>query len=216
MAEPQKSGWKLPQVPVAVIVIIFLLVGVVGFQKGYFDFGQFNMGKSMYDGTYSGTFNYEYRVIRGNGIGPWIPGSFDLTITLKDINAIGGRQYMAVTYAKCSDPDFGAVGGVTPSGTLSSVEFQANPPSGERLNDQNEAIIVRFPNTAYIEIPANAGGGYAGKFLISSSGLRYSADYPDEAWYAQTGQKPFKGYTAPGEEYYEVQYGSWSLTKISG
>ncbi len=215
MVEPQKNDRKLPQVPAGVIVIIFILLGVVGFQKGYLDFGQFKVGKSIYEGTYSGTFNYEYRVIRGNNVGPWIPGSFELTITLKDVNAISGRQYMAVTYAKCSDPDFDAVDGVTPSAALSSVEFQANPPSGERLSDQNEAIIVRFPNTAYIEIPANAGGGYAGKFLISSNGLRYSSDYPDSSWYAQTGQKPFKGYTAPGEEYYEVNYLSLKLVKIS-
>lgn len=215
MVEPQKSDWKLPKVPFSVIAIIFILIGIMGFQKGYFNFGQFNIGKSIYEGTYSGTFNYEYHVIRDNDIGPWISDSFELTITLKDVNTIGGRQYMAVTYAKCSDPNFDAVGGVTPSGTLSSAEFQANPPSGERLSDQNEAIIVRFPNTAYIEIPANAGGGYAGKFLISSNGLRYSSDYPDSAWYAQTGKKPFKGYSSPGEEYYELNYLNWNLAKIS-
>jgi len=206
---------KLPEIPPAVLVIILALIAAVGYSKGYFDFGNFNVGQSIYAGTYSGTFNYEYQK---NGEGPWIPGSLDLTFTLKDVNAVGGRQLMAVTYAKCSDPNFGAVGGVMPSGSLSSAEFKANPSStGERLSDIDEAVIIRFPNTAYIEFPANAGGNLASKFLISADGktMHSSSDHPDDAWYAVDGAAPFKGYTAPGTDFYDVHYQSWSLTKTS-
>lgn len=213
---PEQNGGKLPNIPPALLVILLALLAAAGYEKGYFDFAIPSISSSIYSGTYTGTFNYEYQK---NGEGPWIPGSLDLTFTLKDVNAIGGRQYMAVTYAKCSDPAFGAINGVTPSGTLSSAEFKANTPvaSGSRLSDQNEAVIIRFPNTAYIEFPGSAGGGLSGHFLISSDGrtMHYSSDYPDEAWYAVSGQKPFKGYTAPNEDHYEVHYLSWSLTKTS-
>jgi hypothetical protein len=206
--------------PLIILAVVLPMAIAIAYQKGYFDFGDLNfvnpLGKSIYEGTYTGTFNYEYQK---NGQGGWIPASFDLTFTLEGESEINGRAYPYVTYVKCSDPAFGAVDGVEPVASLSSVEFKANPPATPevRLSDHNEAIIIRFPNTAYIEIPANAGGSLSGRFLIRSDGkaMYSSPDYPDDLWYAVTGSWPFKGYTAPGEDFYEVNYESWSLTKVS-
>lgn len=218
--KPHKTPWLPLGIATGILIIAILA------QTGYINlphFGNLNVGKSIYTGTYTGTFNYEYqenKYVNGElEKGPWIPASFTLTITLEGESAFNGRAYPYITYVKCSDPVFGATDGVKPVASLSSVEFLANPPKTPevRLSDHNEAIIVKFPNTDYIEIPANAGGSLSGRFLISSDGkeMYSSPDYPDDMWYAVAGSGPFKGYYSPGENFYEVKYESWSLIKVS-
>jgi hypothetical protein len=207
--------------PLGILAIIAALAGL-----GYFNLGNITMPHvtKIYEGTYSGDFNYEYTHITydrsGKELrGPLTPGYFTLTITLAEENDLYGRAYPIITYVKCSDPVFGAVSGVKPQGGMTSVEFLANPPASPavRLSDHNEAILITFPNGNKLIIPANAGGSLSGRFMVTSDGksMYSSPEYPDDLWYAVTGEGPLRAITLNGEDYYEVNYGSWKLTKAS-
>ena len=187
-----------------------------------------NSNGKIYDGTYTGTFKYEYRknVYDKDGYavpGEWTPASFNLTITLKNLGDMfnEGWTSIGVSYAQVSDPVFGAVNGVVPT-SLSGGKLLANPPAAPavRLSRQivDEYFIISFPNNADITIPAYAGTANAGgKFMISSDGSKMysSPDYPDDMWSASASSGPFYANPPSGQDYYEVKYKDWSLTKVS-
>jgi len=180
---------------------------------------------SIYDGTYTGTFYYEYQKNEydkdGWAVpGEWIPASFDLSITLKGgATDVYGMMSVGIVNVQCSDPVFGTgANGVEPD-RMSAVYLLANPPStpAVRTNNWRELIIITFPNGADIIIPAFAGTGIAGKFLARSDGqaMYSSPDYPDDMWSASASSGPFRVNPPIGQDFYNVKSKSWSLTKVS-
>jgi hypothetical protein len=220
MGNDDPNPWKKLILPAGILALI---AAVLLYMFGNMGNISINPSPKIYEGTYSGDFNYEYTRItydsNGNEVrGPLTPASFTLTITMAEENDLYGRAYPIITYVKCSDPIFGATGGVKPQGGMTSVEFKANPPASPavRLSDHNEAILITFPNGNKLIIPANAGGSLSGRFMIASDGksMYSSPDYPDDLWSAVSGEGPFTAINQPGQ-YYETNYGSWKLTKTS-
>ena len=83
-------------------------------------------GTRNYDGTYSGKFNYEYKLTADYPSSQWIPASFDLAITVK------GNE---ITNVYSSEPGFGTgPNGVVPIADQTNIEL----PGG--------LIHIGFPN----------------------------------------------------------------------
>jgi len=198
-----------------------------------------------YDGTYTGTFNYEYQDWRDddNGVSkaitPWIPASFTLTLTLKTIYNIEQWNHLDVTNAICSDPNFGT----GPNGV--NVVASRNDPEDERSivlpidpTKQNvkydegkyDNLGLVFPNGAMIETDSNGD-----VIKVSSDGKTLSNNpdwvnpYPKSSnynsWSAETPEGILWRFTPattiPGQPSMNTngirgyKFGSWSLTKIT-
>ena len=140
---------------------------------------------SIYDGTYKGTFNYEYaNFVRGEEI-IWIPGSFDLEMTLKTymilpemtVNdmRVGGIVNLDVINVWCSDPGFGTGStGVVPL-ELNDLRSVASLPlyPTKPLSEMNIfGIFFTLPNGASLAAPSIGGG----MMQVSSDGRVLSSD----------------------------------------
>lgn len=195
-----------------------------------------------YDGTYTGTFNYEYQDIintyPGDTVGPWTPASFTLTITLKTVGKSYSTDpdpytYLDVTNAIVSDPAFGTgSGGVNPVGDkYDTGEQSAWLPLNPAKQDAGASYLsLYFPNMASIVVPWGirhyAGGNSDLIYMKVSSDGKTISNNPDwvnpdpectgnpcGAWQASTPSKGnFHSSTAISHRY---KYGNWTLTKIS-
>ena len=118
-----------------------------------------------YDGTYSGTFNYEYQDIdrfSGKIIKSWTAGSLTATLTLKTLRSSGDTVFLDVTNAIVSDPSFKTgtegVDPVSAFGGQISVTLPANP--AEQQTDSSASIDLYF----------NLGNDYETKMIEIKSG----------------------------------------------
>jgi len=198
--------------------------------------------ESIYDGTYTGTFNYEYMDKDRFGdkvITPWTAGSFTLTLTFKTIEVSDDLVSLDVTNAIVSDPGFETgAGGVNPEGDFGgqlNARLPVNPAEQGGVNKYSYMTLVFVPEpyqSNRIEIPDGA-------IKVSPDGKTLS-DNPDwlatlsgwtpsktiiPSWTAKTRGFPepgrtttFLGYGTFGKSgVYDrlFKYGSWTLTKVS-
>ena len=114
---------------------------------------------SMYDGTYTGTLKYNYRIYKsvdslGNPIwDPWTTASFDLTLTLKTTEIDPDAVTAIVTHVSCSEPGFGATGnGVTPLNVSDEKSSIGYLPTKPPITHSDLSIVITFPNGAVLNL----------------------------------------------------------------
>ena len=193
---------------------------------------------SPYDGTYSGTFNYEYRGKKNNPdyynqnsptyhqqylyTTDWIQASFTLTVTLKtrenyteQVAQFMGVWPLDITNIIVSDPIFGTgLGGVTPITRNSGAALPFTGTTTGFLTDGKSGIWVYFPNGSHLEAPP----GQEGNLLkVGFAEWTLSGD----SWSAYTFQKGsplsvemMAGSTSVYFPNTEVNFKSWSLKKV--
>ena len=189
-------------------------------------------GLSVYDGTYSGTFNYEYRdsyYVAGSDekqFTEWKEGSFELTVTFKtryapNPNDPEAHVSLDITNAFSTDPNFGTEGsGVNPSGSFTD-ESASLPVDPAKQDAKYAYLVLAFPNNARIEAKEGA-------IKVSSDGKTLSNDpnwvspctgTPCLAWEAKTPQGPLSPGTPTAESGVwmtrHYAFKNWSLTKAS-
>jgi hypothetical protein len=182
---------------------------------------------SIYDGTYSGMFNYEYQK-RSNldenwsqETGVWIPSAFMLTLTFKTAEVTAEYISLEITNVICSDQNFGTgLSGVTPvTDSDTWVYLPAIIPTAP-LNPSKAymGINIKFLNYALLQAPTLTLSGDASQgFLSVSSDGRVLSNSLDPAiqdwtWLASTPSGIFL--TPSGWGYYLFQFKSWTLTKF--
>jgi hypothetical protein len=182
------------------------------------------VGKSIYDGTYTGIFTYEYQEWKPDekGVlveGPWITDGFTLTVTLQSLAPDAAFREsgatgvgLPITHVWVSDPAFGT--GLTGIAPLfgSAATLPLDPPTTPSNPSQGGmGIAVLFPNGASL-LTTN----YPGALYVSSEGrtLSNSLDpgIQDNTWNASTPQGPV-GPENPSGFYRNYKYKSWNLTK---
>ncbi len=177
--------------------------------------------KSIYDGTYRGTFTYEYRKGQLADRYIWsepITADLILTLTFKTVCMQFDYVMVEITNVISSDPAFGTgLAGVTPSST---IVLPADPST----TSESMGILIIFPNNA--EISTNFGAlsvSSDGRTLSNSSVRNENGTWV--AYYADYGPLAMPGiYPVVGHRLYERDTGlyyivdefkSWSLTKVS-
>jgi len=197
---------------------------------------------SIYDGTYSGVFNYEYKDqdrFSGKIITPWTPGSFTLTVTFKTIPYLPDPRVptlkVEVTKAIISDPSFGTGSeGVVPQGEFggkSTMYLPIDPSKYEADTHTELTMVFRTAgyDTSYKSTRINIRNG---TIKVSPDGQTLSNDpnwidkFPDikkdlanktiSIWTADTGtsEGTFRKVTLNTNNDRLFKYGSWSLVKI--
>ncbi len=175
-------------------------------------------GKSIYDGTYTGTFIYEYQDFwqekPGNypWRGPWIPADFELTITLKaashdSFSADVRPYYCHVTSVHSSEPGLDTGLGVGSGGNR--AQLPGIPPS------MGTGIYIDFANGAKLQTSTVLSAD-EGRTLWNDPDTN-----PDDVtgtWWADAPTGRFK--TTESEsggrgEIRRIRFKSWSLTKVS-
>jgi hypothetical protein len=183
---------------------------------------------SIYDGTYSGMFNYEYKERRdldenwSDEKGVWIPAAFMLTLTFKTTEVTAEYVSLEITNVICSDQNFGTgLSGVTPlTGGDTWAYLPANPPTTP-MNPSKPymGITIKFPNFALLQAPTltRSGDASPGFFSVSSDGRVLSNSLApaiqDWTWLASTPSGIFLNPSGWG--HYLHRYKSWTLTKVS-
>ena len=115
----------------------------------------------MYDGPYTGTFNYTYEDHNSNGTYTEVPGSFQLTVTLSYQRTWNPVELVCtVTQASCTDPAFGCVSGCIPiqDGGMTYVDLPLYPPYSTIYDD----FRVALPNTVANGYGAHGALGVGG------------------------------------------------------
>ena len=164
---------------------------------------------SIYDGTYTGAFNYEYRdwdQLNSKAITPWTSSSFTLTFALKTVGKSYSSNpdpyvYLSATNVISSDPGFGTgSGGVNATADFGGEQNAWLPENPAKQDGLDSFFEFVFPNNARIEIPVGRtlkeGGVITVK--VSPDGKTLSSD-PN--WVS-----PFK----------DPDYGSWSAETPEG
>ena len=182
---------------------------------------------SPYDGTYTGTFNYEYRENRMEKVpdreysefveGEWKTDSFTLTVTLKSLAGPYDVEIFAlVTSVYCSDPNFGTGPSAITPAPNSAARLPADPPT-TTMNPSGPymGIQIFFPNGAelYTVTPLTVAKA-SGDLSVSLTGQTLSGS----TWMGVTPSGPFSNIDLayPLEQYqYNMKGKSWSLTRIS-
>ncbi|MBN1159624.1 MAG: hypothetical protein JXA43_00095 [Candidatus Diapherotrites archaeon] len=183
---------------------------------------------SIYEGTYSGKFNYEYRDGYYTSDSPnelkytpWKAESFDVALTFKTIRKDSSSDqdpyvYLDVTNGVCSDTNFGTEEGVDPTGNFGSSESASLPVNPAQQDAKYSSLILMFPNGAQIEVKE-------GTIKVSPDGKTLSNN-PEVAnastsWNAKTLKGPLWLGTPTAEtsvwmtRYYSFK--NWKLTKVS-
>lgn len=166
---------------------------------------------SIYNGTYTGQFLYEYQT---TAITPQtVTGSFQLTVQLSCKGIINGSILHEVTSAINSDPYFGCQGGCTPISPVGTINLSGfmlpeNPPTTP-LNPSHvgDGLAITFPNKTLL-VTSNTFGEISvsadGKILSSS----LDPANPNITWEAGSWS---------GDDFLpgavNIKYKSWSLTK---
>jgi len=143
---------------------------------------------SIYDGTYSGTFNCAYRTDANS---PWVTvTAFTLTVIFKTYTVSNGMDYLWVSHVSCSDPVYGAVAGVDMTDGFLSVASLVNigilgndvysvpdygyawlPVKTPASISTSVAFMINFPNGTGID---QAGGA----FIVTAGGTTISGVSP--------------------------------------
>ncbi len=186
---------------------------------------------SVYNGTYSGTFNYEYEKLTwdadkelpgGEIVSPWISATLKLELTFQTISFSTDRDWveLGITYVVCNDPVFGTgASGIIPDNSNTRNAYAYFPLPPDKMINPNEGIklVINFPNGS--SISAYQGESNRGTFfaLPDASRLTYS--------YQFTGlddivSGAFCGFAATGpfsqiKEYpdYYIRTQNWTLIK---
>ena len=197
---------------------------------------------SVYDGTYTGHFNYRWRVneSEGGGIikpGSWTAVSMTLQITFKTEKLWpnnAGEILLDITHLVCDDPGFGVVGEGAAALSPSQAILPANPPfSGTDASLPGLSIYIEFPNGARFMAEGVIVGdsGTLGAMTVSADGQTISSTTEPSiqyatwsAWDVPSGilsnwGKQASVYQGEDErqemppEGMEFSFDSWSLTK---
>ncbi|MBI4188700.1 MAG: hypothetical protein HY529_05800 [Chloroflexi bacterium] len=177
---------------------------------------------SIYDGTYTGTFNYEYQVYRTNekgdgwvAVSGWIPASFSLTVTLTYKSISSGMVNLDITKITCSDPAFGTgPDGITPVDIPSQPRIVKLPLSTPATHEIG-GFEIYFPNGARLRTPETSNDlsvSSGGQTLSGSTWQAITTQGPllnPSLWYDTAGQKERL------ETFNDHKFKSWSLTKVS-
>jgi hypothetical protein len=164
---------------------------------------------SRYAGTYSGAFNYQYQNQIVPIAGDWIPMSFSVTLSMKDVNYINGKNIMKVTNFVSSESAYGTgTQGVVPVSPTWSW-FWANPPASPTLRLSKpgaDVLMIYLPNGSSL----NVNFAY---------GFELSADGSSMQWIPTDPTSPPNWFGTISSEVCSscaVNYLGWSLTKVSG
>ncbi len=179
-------------------------------------------GGSVYDGTYTGTFTYEYQEEKPDAEGrfvwgPWIAARFTLTVTLRSLapdvvfrQAGATSVALPITHVVVSDPDFGAgASGIAPlfgSAATLPLDLPTTP-----LNPSlaGMGMVILFPNGATLLTENRAGAlsvGFDGRTLSNS----LDPGIQGRTWIADTPQGPV-GPPNPSGFSRNYKYTSWRL-----
>ena len=187
-------------------------------------------GTVIYDGTYTGTFNYQYREVRLEKIpgssederewifGEWKAGSFGLTLTFgpADIQKDLSLDYRVFTAETLGFWMLGIsnVSSTEPAlnmGVLPEAGVAFLPPNATAPANSLYTIVIALPNHTELDITSN--------ITVSADGRTLAPDLTQPPYYSS-------GYYSPAhisimnEEnwsdvyYREFNFGSWSLTRI--
>lgn len=178
---------------------------------------------SIYDGTYSGIFNYRYRenilADEDPDKGEYRSGSLRLTVTFKTKVAENGHPvYANITRVIVSDPDFdttddGLIPNLGSKVTLPPDPTKPDPVLNMDPSQLTTVIFIFFPNEGYIKTGVK-GVARPGDISVSPDGLTLSGD----TW---SGRTPRGIFIEEQSNYFwgyvnQVEFGSWSLHKVSG
>ena len=188
---------------------------------------------SVYDGTYAGTFNYDFKTLTwdadkqlpgGEIEGPWQSASIGITITFRtsELEVAQGWVRLAITSIKCDDAVFGTGDtGVIPGDRngVPSFAFFPVPPDKEIKTGEGVNLVINFPNGSYLyscQGSSNFGTFSAsadGKVLSFSCAFTSIEDDPSGAFSALAEAGPF----SPAKDYpdYFVMAKNWTLVKIA-
>lgn len=179
--------------------------------------------KSIYDGTYTGTFIYAHPVDNTAEFKDlkWVNKSFSVTITLKTLYISEGNAHLDITNVSCTEPSFGS--GVPTSALHESGDSQAYlpvDPASTSANPNTTAFVIKFAN-------GNIGAGIAGKVYISPDGKTISNSSGSngtslEGYVPWTTMGPSGFSHLPSGPFSLASWGkwgwypvSWNLTKVS-
>jgi hypothetical protein len=174
---------------------------------------------SMYDGTYTGTLNYNFRNSKsidslGNPIwNPWTTASLDLTLIFKTTEIDADAVTAIVTHVSCSEPGFGATGdGVTPLNVSDEKASVGYLPTKPPITNSDLSIVITFPNGAVLDLwNVNASSDES---TLYNNAPDAAASGTWNAYNVPSGI--FKNIDNPAtNSYYEFQFTSWSLTRVS-
>ncbi len=186
---------------------------------------------SVYDGTYSGTFNYEYEKLTwdadkelpgGEIVSPWISATLKLELTFQTISFSTDPDWveLGVTYVVCDDPVFGTgANGITPdnSSTQNAYAYFPLPPDNTINPNEGIKLVINFPNGSSIssyQVESNRGTFFA---LPDASRLTYSYQFTRQD---DIVSGAFRGFAATGpfsqmKQYpdYFIRTHNWTLIK---
>lgn len=190
--------------------------------------------KTNYDGTYSGTFNYEYQdVNRFNSeeiITPWKAGSFNITMTLKTLNDITPNDsdpyfFLDAYNVVISDPEFNTGSGVDAVDSFGGQISVRLPVDPNKQDSKNSSIYLNIPSSdyssRYLEITDGAIQVNPDGKTISLDPNFDSANKNKKPWKAETSSLCSESIFCKAGSYKNIvfdrhfRYGSWSLTKVS-
>jgi hypothetical protein len=122
---------------------------------------------SIYNGTYSGQFLYEYQT---TAIPPQtVTGSLQLTVQLSCVGIAKGYIAHTVTSATNSDPYFECQGGCIPTFGASVFNLPENPPTTPSNPSQlGEGLAIQFPNKTLL-----ATDNRLGALSVSADGRHF-------------------------------------------
>jgi hypothetical protein len=188
---------------------------------------------SIYDGTYSGTFYYEYRTVSRDEdkdlpgceiISSWKPASFQITLTFKTTSLSPDPDFveLTITDVSCDDPAFGCVGNcISHDGNIglnAHAEFPLRPEMTLQP-DEGIILVIDFPNGSYLH--TNQRMPNRGIFSSTRDGSILSYRY-DFTGFEAYGIGAFSGHAdtgtfSPLKDYPDcfVRTISWTLVKNS-
>ena len=188
------------------LIAMFVLIGCGGGGGDSGDGGG-PVCPSIYNGTYTGQFLYEYQT---TAIPPQtVTGSFQLTVQLSCMGIAYGSIAHEVTSATNSDPYFGCQGGCTPISPIGTINLSAfilpENPQTTPLNSLQvgDGLAITFPNKTILATVGEISVSADGKILSSSPAN------PKYTWVA--GNLSGDSFL-PGAVDFNIN--SWSLTKI--
>lgn len=124
---------------------------------------------SVYEGTYTGIFAYEYEDFSNPP--KTITGGFRLRVTLSQPITASGVTVLQITHTDCSDAYFGAQFGCTPN-YPSIATLPADPPTSPgHPSEAGMGIVIFFPNGATLATTNTPGAlnvSYEGMILSNS------------------------------------------------
>jgi hypothetical protein len=223
------DGAKLVQVPL--VQGSFPVSSISGLQLVVPPTPVLPSGGSIYEGTYTGVFNYEYQQILppvdGKEVrGPWVAKSLTVEITLKAVpfmseQVIDGRKAIVhyVTHVFVNDPVFGTgVSGIDLAPGPSFAYLPADPPANlASPAPMGHIIVIGFPNGASIKTIIVGKESREGNLFVSWDGkiLSSSTDpyFANMNWEAKLPQGRLLGWSGDPNAKLEYRFTSWKLNK---